>query len=300
MKTEFRYGRKVKELREVRSWTQEHLAMIAGVETRTIQRVEKDQTKNSETLQAIAAAFDVDIDVLRSTYRIAESRIEHTQFVSTCTDFIAAEQRYRWHAASRRIMVPSEREFQNQIEDLLGKVFADRDLIEPDEYELWRSHVEHITEPLQSIFDLGLAFYLLDEHKDLLLKPALGGVKPYKDCIDWRIRYFLLVPRHGCFCLSRSEPLHRFDTACDGAQKAALRTQKLPCREAVIYKNALYAGPTLGSENGVNWCDSCFPPSINGQRISLEYFGRVTGLSEGQLYDLCEAVADAPFMDGLA
>jgi transcriptional regulator with XRE-family HTH domain len=61
MKTEFRYGRKIRQQREARAWTQEHLAALAGVETRTIQRAERDQTKSPETLNAIGAAFNLDV-----------------------------------------------------------------------------------------------------------------------------------------------------------------------------------------------------------------------------------------------
>jgi transcriptional regulator with XRE-family HTH domain len=41
MRTEFRYGKRVKEERQKRGWTQEHLAEIAGVVPRTIARMEK-------------------------------------------------------------------------------------------------------------------------------------------------------------------------------------------------------------------------------------------------------------------
>lgn len=44
MRVEFRYGKKTRELREERLWTQEHLAEVAGVDTRAIQRVERDRT----------------------------------------------------------------------------------------------------------------------------------------------------------------------------------------------------------------------------------------------------------------
>ena len=53
MRQEFRYGKKIQQLREQKGWTQDHLAAVAGLEPRTIQRVE-NQTKNPETLLAIA------------------------------------------------------------------------------------------------------------------------------------------------------------------------------------------------------------------------------------------------------
>ena len=79
MRKEYRYGKKVRQLREERGWTQEHLAAVAGIESvRTVQRVEKGETKNLETLQAIANGFDVELAALRDTWRIAESRLVRT------------------------------------------------------------------------------------------------------------------------------------------------------------------------------------------------------------------------------
>ena len=65
MKREVTFGRKVRELREERAWTQEHLAEVAGIESvRTVQRVERSETQGAETLKAIAAAFDVTVQDL--------------------------------------------------------------------------------------------------------------------------------------------------------------------------------------------------------------------------------------------
>lgn len=58
---------------------------------------------------------------------------------------------------------------------------------------------EQIEEPLASLFDLKLAICTLDERRDLILRDN-GFLKPEKPYIDgWRIQYFLVVPRHGCF-----------------------------------------------------------------------------------------------------
>src|SRR5437879_2801747 len=128
MKTEFRYGQKIKQYREARGWTQEHLAAVSGVEARTIQRVERNQTKSPETLQAIAAAFNLDLDALRTTWRMAESRLTHAQLVTTYADFIAAEEQNCWHAFSRCMVVPLKDDFRGEVEDLCDRVFADRDV----------------------------------------------------------------------------------------------------------------------------------------------------------------------------
>jgi transcriptional regulator with XRE-family HTH domain len=50
----------VRNERQKRNWTQEHLAQIADVSTRTIQRLETDGAHSPETLRAVATAFDID------------------------------------------------------------------------------------------------------------------------------------------------------------------------------------------------------------------------------------------------
>lgn len=55
----------IRTLREHRAWTQEHLAQVAGVTPRTVQRVEAGEGAQVETLQSIAAALDVDVQALR-------------------------------------------------------------------------------------------------------------------------------------------------------------------------------------------------------------------------------------------
>lgn len=57
-------GKNIRQHREERHWTQEELAMAAGVDTRTIQRAESGQNLALETLRAIANAFEITIDQL--------------------------------------------------------------------------------------------------------------------------------------------------------------------------------------------------------------------------------------------
>ena len=74
MRTEYRYGQAIKEIRKARGWSQEHLAQVAGLTSRTIQRVEKDENCGSEALMAIASAFEVDVKDLRRAYWVAERK----------------------------------------------------------------------------------------------------------------------------------------------------------------------------------------------------------------------------------
>lgn len=51
--------------REQRAWTQEHLAAVSGIDVRTIQRAECGTKLSADSLQAVAAAFDLSVDQLR-------------------------------------------------------------------------------------------------------------------------------------------------------------------------------------------------------------------------------------------
>ena len=53
-------GNLVKRLREERAWSQEHLASVAGLSTRTVQRLEADGNASAESRMAIAAAFGME------------------------------------------------------------------------------------------------------------------------------------------------------------------------------------------------------------------------------------------------
>jgi transcriptional regulator with XRE-family HTH domain len=177
------YGKKIRELREGRAWTQEHLAAVAGVSPRTIQRVEKNRTQDAETINAIAAAFNVDVERLRTTYLVPESRLIRSRLVTTVRDFVSAEREPN-HAFVRVKMVPLKEELEEETNSLLDQVFSDRVYVEPDEPELWQSYVDSVREPLQSLFDLGLGFFLLDERRDLLLPSIAGQRKSITDHID--------------------------------------------------------------------------------------------------------------------
>jgi len=54
----------VRKEREVRAWSQEHLAEVSGLSLRTIQRVESDGSASPETRLSLAAAFGVDLVLL--------------------------------------------------------------------------------------------------------------------------------------------------------------------------------------------------------------------------------------------
>lgn len=51
---------KIKRWREERHWSQEHLAELAGIGLRTIQRIENGENASQDSVMALAAAFNVD------------------------------------------------------------------------------------------------------------------------------------------------------------------------------------------------------------------------------------------------
>lgn len=75
---------KVKRWRQERSWSQEHLAELAGIGLRTVQRAEYGDPVSQETLMALAAAFNVDpfaivIDPASEEKRALQRKNERTR-----------------------------------------------------------------------------------------------------------------------------------------------------------------------------------------------------------------------------
>lgn len=51
---------RIRQLREARAWSQEHLAAISGLSVRTIQRLETQGTASPESRLALSAAFGIE------------------------------------------------------------------------------------------------------------------------------------------------------------------------------------------------------------------------------------------------
>jgi len=183
VRIEYSYGKRVQELREAKPWTHEQLAGASNLDVRTIQRVEKDETKNPETLQAIAGALNLDIDQLRTTRLIPQTRLAGTWLVTKYREFLEVERTQPAQQFARRTASPLSEEGQEKVDEILRRIFADRECFSPVERELWECYEEQVREPLQELFELDQAIFVVDERRDFIL-PDLGELKPTQRCIE--------------------------------------------------------------------------------------------------------------------
>lgn len=100
----------VKKLRLQRGWSQEHLAELVGVSTRTIQRIEKGFKPCFETSKALASIFEVDIANFTSGTSVVIN--------STAADIEAAKQADE--EAVARLYVQGVKEFYNHLLIYIG------------------------------------------------------------------------------------------------------------------------------------------------------------------------------------
>ena len=61
----------IQKLRLQRGWSQEQLAEVSGLSVRTIQRLERGQPGSLESMKALAAVFETDLDRLKEPTRDA-------------------------------------------------------------------------------------------------------------------------------------------------------------------------------------------------------------------------------------
>ncbi|MCW0348550.1 helix-turn-helix domain-containing protein [Pantoea ananatis] len=84
---------KVREYRLARAWSQEQLAEMAGLSTRTVQRIENGDPPSLETLSALAAVFACKITDLTNEAS-AENGEALDSYISDARLQLAAESRF--------------------------------------------------------------------------------------------------------------------------------------------------------------------------------------------------------------
>jgi transcriptional regulator with XRE-family HTH domain len=279
MKTVIKYGPRIKQLREDKGWTQEHLESVAGVAVRTIQRVESDQTKNPETLAAIAAAFDVVVGDLGQKFRVAESKPPKALLIESAADFGMAMQRAHHEFAIRRLTKTTER-----AEEIVQSITEDLQYISPDEPELFNSFLQSLIGPLEELHSEGLGLFSIQESFDRFLR-----FNPDEQAIPfegWTRGHFIIVPRFGCFRIggqASREKLHRFSAACPEAITQILKMFQEEIEVGIFATALAVLAPKPGGSEPVVWCDSCFPVQADGSRLTMGYLATVLGRTETEL-----------------
>ncbi len=75
-------GKRIRQLREARGWSQEHLASICGLSPRTVQRLESEGNASLESRMAVASALEVAAEDLLDTGESIASTAPSTQAIA--------------------------------------------------------------------------------------------------------------------------------------------------------------------------------------------------------------------------
>lgn len=145
--------------REQRAWTQEHLAAVSGIDVRTIQRAERGTKLSADSLQAVAAAFDLSVDELRKPPKpiadakarfklIRLSRIERAADLRNLLPTGACQ--FGYEGITDEVQEDAIAEFERDLNDA-GNLWSDLDPVQ--KLELLRSLEHHFT----ALAALGLA-----------------------------------------------------------------------------------------------------------------------------------------------
>ncbi|HBV40944.1 MAG TPA: DNA-binding protein [Erwinia sp.] len=83
---------KFRALRLKRAWSQEQLAELSGLSTRTVQRIERGERPGLETLSALAAVFEVSVTDLSSPENVGDGALD--QRITETRNRVAEEGRF--------------------------------------------------------------------------------------------------------------------------------------------------------------------------------------------------------------
>lgn len=166
MKTEIRYGKRIREARLVRGWTQEHLAEIADIAPRTVARIEKEEVRGSESLMAIAAAFEVKLRELATIVRIAEVKPLRSFLVRQPEDLQIAFSRGSHSGLYRTLLLPMRDDYRERAAELLEMIFCDLQYLSPDESDIVRSWVGAAKEPLTELHAMGMEIFTIQDNRE--------------------------------------------------------------------------------------------------------------------------------------
>jgi XRE family transcriptional regulator, regulator of sulfur utilization len=89
----------VRKLRLQRGWSQEQLAELAGVNVRTIQRIERGTKMSLETRSALASVFEVDVSTLEPGATQMTENVQVTSEERQAIEFVKGVKEFYTHLA---------------------------------------------------------------------------------------------------------------------------------------------------------------------------------------------------------
>lgn len=275
MKTEIRYGKRIKEERQKRGWTQEHLAGVAGIAPRTVARIEKDEVRGLDSLMAISAAFEMELRELTQTFRVAEAKPLRALTIRRAEDLRVAFNRAHHSGLYRTMLIPLRTDLEERAEELLEAIFSDLQYLSPDESDTMRSWVESVKEPLNELHGKGMEIFSIQDCRE-----GFAGEPGQKKLLEnWTTGYYLLVLEHSCF--SAKSCIHRFHDQCAIAVSSLhnwLRQEQDGTEvELYMFANQLAITAVKGAEQ--SYCKVCFPSGPSAEYLTEEYVRRISGLS---------------------
>jgi len=185
-------GKNIRRHREERHWTQEQFAMIAGVDTRTIQRAESGQRLALETLKAIASALEITIDELSKDHQeaaIAEFRAKYSlvdlEPVGRGVDLspLLGTHAYYFHRHGTFSDTQADviAEFEQLVQDY-GDLWGDLEPLQRREAENCIQSFIHQLSSVDVTVSAGM--------QSMRVRPTAGTSQPFQ----WSVLYLAVVP----------------------------------------------------------------------------------------------------------
>ncbi len=97
----------VRKLRLQRGWPQEQLATLSGLSIRTIQRIERGKNPSLESLNALAAVFEIDISELQGEAKMETNHSGLSTEEQKAIESVRDIKAFYVHLITYLIMVPT-------------------------------------------------------------------------------------------------------------------------------------------------------------------------------------------------
>lgn len=206
----------VRASRESRKWSQEQLAAISGLSTRTVQRVENAKPSDLDTRRALARAFELeDIDALNKPFNVptedelreTQAKFEREHVTLTAMPLTGGGRQlatlFAQHAAD---MCTPGLELPREVEEVFARLVdylreyreCEELYSEVDKLEVYGETQSYIGQ----LHDMGVSLRFAERHVALNTNPAPGAA-PFKTSILYLVAFRVghepgefVTPRH--------------------------------------------------------------------------------------------------------